>query len=148
MKQFLTKYIIWSLLMLKMRLWHCTYMKQIRGINPGIQSTACVNIRWHFNCRFNTAAAVGATVQARTYPALCNRNDCSKIPVDAAAAMWCVNPLKIYPDLSPLFIIWLNSAVNLRRLSGQMKTLNMHEVDSYFYLPVSTVLMQYFSMIR
>lgn len=63
-------------------------------------------------------AAAGATVQATTYPARCNRNDCSEIPVDAAAAMWCINPLKIYPDLSPLFIIWLNYAVNLRRSSG------------------------------
>lgn len=24
--------------------------------------------------------------------------------------MWRVNPLKIHPDLSPLFIIWLNCA--------------------------------------
>ena len=78
---------------------------------------------------------------------LCNRSDRSEIPVDAAVAMWCINPLKIYPDLSPLFIIWLNSAINLRRSPGQryssqMKTPSMHEVGSYFYLPVSTGLMQ------
>jgi len=83
---------------------------------------------------------------------LYNRSDRCEIPVDAAAAMWCINPLKIYPDLSPLFIIWLNSAVNLRMSSGQrhssrMKTLSMHEVDSYFYLPASTGLMHYSSMI-
>lgn len=62
--------------------------------------------------------AVGVTTQAGIYPTLGDRNDRPKIPVDAAAvAMWCANPLKIYPDLSPLFIIWLNSAVNLRRFS-------------------------------
>lgn len=62
---------------------------------------------------FNTAAAVRAAARP-----LRNRNDRFKIPVDAAAAMWRINPLKIYPDLSPLFIICLNSAVNRGRSSG------------------------------
>lgn len=35
--------------------------------------------------------------------------------------MWCINPLKIYPDLSPLFIIWLNSAVNLQEVFLQLE---------------------------
>lgn len=50
-------------------------------INPSMESVIYAAAQLHLHCRFHTAAAVRAIIEARTHPA-------SRIPVDAAFLLY------------------------------------------------------------
>lgn len=42
-------------------------------INPSMESVIYAAAQLHLHCRFSTAAAVRATIEARTHPAFCKK---------------------------------------------------------------------------